>query len=482
MLRERASKADAAKSLNELRQEHDSIITLYLKQCLSLHGTIPVSGLDASTVSEVACRLYHLSASQQGTLEQNWRFLEIPLEYCPIQLRADESTSFERKAARQMLVSDTLHPFLDLEHVSEQRKTWTSRLLKAPYMPSMIKRDRFKLVDDTESGYCDEFKRALYNTSKQRRTLRRAGCLTVLSAFGELTADLCEMLVLALLDDSFLQNTCYRCIARVQTLKDEHALNKLFEYLNSDSMNTRFATSTLLIRLTQSAIVDRKTMQTALYQVIDDPKSNEELWLIEENDDTTPENSYYRAGKLKDVIYNLLVTFFISDASDETASNEFRSTNADLTEEESDFIASEKRARLAACSFDFVAKKQSAEEKSDTKSTSSDLTIAVTKTDELNHEIRDAFQNRHQQWKWFLFDSDDDSSSDRHIRNEQDQEIKILQTPTNNESLQTINDETIARDSLLPIPSIKESHQTESHTNKNVTELRKNQSQCCTIL
>ncbi|CAF5014644.1 unnamed protein product, partial [Rotaria sp. Silwood1] len=150
MLRERASKADAAKSLNELRQEHDSIITLYLKQCLSLHGTIPVSGLDASTVSEVACRLYHLSASQQGTLEQNWRFLEIPLEYCPIQLRADESTSFERKAARQMLVSDTLHPFLDLEHVSEQRKTWTSRLLKAPYMPSMIKRDRFKLVDDTE--------------------------------------------------------------------------------------------------------------------------------------------------------------------------------------------------------------------------------------------------------------------------------------------------------------------------------------------
>ncbi|CAF4019882.1 unnamed protein product, partial [Rotaria sp. Silwood1] len=96
-------------------------------------------------------------------------------------------------------------------------------------------------------------------------------------------------------------------------------------------MNTRFATSTLLIRLTQSAIVDRKTMQTALYQVIDDPKSNEELWLIEENDDTTPENSYYRAGKLKDVIYNLLVTFFISDASDETASNEFRSTNADLT-------------------------------------------------------------------------------------------------------------------------------------------------------
>ncbi|CAF0988036.1 unnamed protein product [Adineta steineri] len=154
-LREEAAKVDASKTCKELlfqlHQEHGYIITSYLEQCLILHGTVPVAGLDAAVVGNVVARFYGVTPAQQGAFEQNWRSFQMPLEHCSIQVRADQSTSFERKAARQMLMDDKLDLFFNFKHKHSQGGTWVRRLLNAPYMPTMVKRDRFQLEDKGDS-------------------------------------------------------------------------------------------------------------------------------------------------------------------------------------------------------------------------------------------------------------------------------------------------------------------------------------------
>ncbi|CAF4212268.1 unnamed protein product, partial [Adineta steineri] len=195
-------------------------------------------------------------------------------------------------------------------------------------------------------GYGDSFKRALFYTSKQHNFAQRAACITILSMFGELTVELCEMIIIALQDNSHIQNTCYRCLTRINSIKDEKIiLNLLFSYLKSKSMNVRYIATKLLIHLSQSSLVSSEQVQKALNDLILDPSSNESLWLIEEQEDTQSECHYYYVGALKDVIYSLLIQHLTRDKSGMIRRNE-------LNDIDSAFAEAESASRVASCVYE----------------------------------------------------------------------------------------------------------------------------------
>jgi hypothetical protein len=192
----------------------------------------------------------------------------------------------------------------------------------------------------------DNLKHALFYISKQHDYVQRAACLTILSVFGELTVELCEMIIHTLRDDPHIQNTCYKCLTRITSIKDEKiVLNLLFAYLKSKSMNVRYITAKLLLHLSQSSLISFDQVQTVLFDVMLDPNSNEDLWLIEEQDDVRAECKYYYAEPLKDVIYSLLVRHLTGDASKIIRRNELNDIDKNFTE-------SETAARLASCLYE----------------------------------------------------------------------------------------------------------------------------------
>jgi hypothetical protein len=199
-------------------------------------------------------------------------------------------------------------------------------------------------IKDWKDG--DNLKRALFYTSKQHDYSRRAACLTILSVFGELTVELCEMIIDALYDDPHVQNTCYKCLSRINSVKDGTAvLNLLLSYLKSKSMTVRYATAKLLLHLAQLSLISSGNIRTVLHGLMLDPDSDEDLWLIKEQDDMTANGKYYYAGSLRDVIYTLLVQHLTGDAVKTVRRNQ-------LSDIDSDFAESENAARLASCLYE----------------------------------------------------------------------------------------------------------------------------------
>ncbi|CAF1486892.1 unnamed protein product [Rotaria sordida] len=192
----------------------------------------------------------------------------------------------------------------------------------------------------------DNLKRALFYTSKQQNFPQRAACLIILSLLGELTVDLCEMFIEAICDIPYIQNTCYKCITHIHSIKDEKTvLNFLLSYLKSKSMNVRYITAKILLHLSQLSLIPSKQIQSILNNLMLDPSSNEDLWLIEEQDGLCPKCEYYYAGPLKDIIYSLLIQHVIGHTSDNIRRNTFN--DIDL-----DFIESEKASHFASCIYE----------------------------------------------------------------------------------------------------------------------------------
>ncbi|CAF2765833.1 unnamed protein product [Rotaria sp. Silwood2] len=197
-----------------------------------------------------------------------------------------------------------------------------------------------------DCGYEDNLKRSLSYTSKQHDFSRRSACLTILSVFGELTVQLCEMLIESLCHDLHIQNTCYKCLTRIKSIKDENAVrNLLFICLKSKSMNIRYAATQMLLHFSQSSLIPFDQVLPAFNELMSDPTSEEDLWLIEEQEDILTECTYYCAGPLKNVIYSLLVQHLIGDASRVVQRNE-------LNDIDWDFLQCEKASRLAACFYE----------------------------------------------------------------------------------------------------------------------------------
>ncbi|CAF3376416.1 unnamed protein product [Rotaria sp. Silwood2] len=172
-------------------------------------------------------------------------------------------------------------------------------------------------------GDGDNLKRVLFYISKQHHFPQRAACLTILSLLGELTVDLCEMFIEALCDDPHIQNTCYKCITHIRSIKDEQ----------------------LLLHLSQLSLIPFQQAQIILNDTMLDPSSNEDLRLIEEQDGVWINCTYYYAGPLKDIICSLLVQQIIGDANEPVRRNEFN--DIDLN-----FIESEKSLHLVSCLYE----------------------------------------------------------------------------------------------------------------------------------
>ncbi|CAF4153572.1 unnamed protein product [Rotaria sp. Silwood2] len=199
-------------------------------------------------------------------------------------------------------------------------------------------------VNDWQDG--DNLKRALFYTSKQHNFSQRAACLTILSIFGELTIELCEMFIEALRDDPHIQNTCYKCLTRINFIKDEEAvLNKLFFYLKSKSMNVRYITAKIFLHLSKSSLISSRQVQIVLNDLILDPSSNESLWLIRDQDLVQAECVYNYVGPLKDVVYSLLIRHLAGDATETIQRNELNYIDASFAE-------SETAARFSSCLYE----------------------------------------------------------------------------------------------------------------------------------
>ncbi|UJR20398.1 hypothetical protein I4U23_023529 [Adineta vaga] len=192
----------------------------------------------------------------------------------------------------------------------------------------------------------DDIKLSLFYTSKQHNFPQRAACLTILSVFGELTIQFCEMMVQALFDDTHIQNTCYQCITRITGIKDEKAVTDLlYSYLKSKSMNVRYLAVKILLHLVKSSLISYQPVRNALCDMMLDPSSNEDVWLIELQDALWARCTYHCAGPLKEVVYWLLIKYLIGDASEISRREELNRIDAD-------FIQSERVSRLASCLYE----------------------------------------------------------------------------------------------------------------------------------
>ncbi|CAF1603666.1 unnamed protein product [Rotaria magnacalcarata] len=151
------------------------------------------------------------------------------------------------------------------------------------------------------------------------------------------------MLVQALFDDPHLQNTCYRCICRVNFVKDENVITNLQEYLKSNSMNARYVSCKLLLHLSQRPnVIDLEQVQKIFGEIMQDPTSTEDLWLIVEQGGANIKSIYYNAGQLKDAVYTLLANHLLGDVNGDKVTID-RETNSQSIQQQ-DFVASEKAA------------------------------------------------------------------------------------------------------------------------------------------
>ncbi|CAF3964695.1 unnamed protein product [Rotaria sp. Silwood2] len=151
------------------------------------------------------------------------------------------------------------------------------------------------------------------------------------------------MIIEALHDDPHVQNTCYRCLARINSIKDEKVvLNILFFYLKSKSVNVRYVTAKMLLHLSQSSLISSNQVQTALNNLLIDPNSKKNLWLVKDQSNAWMECVYYNAEPYKDVVYSLIIQHLTGDTNAIIRRNELNNIDASFNE-------SEQVAGLASC-------------------------------------------------------------------------------------------------------------------------------------
>ncbi|UJR34506.1 hypothetical protein I4U23_021914 [Adineta vaga] len=132
---------ESKKILETLNSQFKPIVKPYIDKCISVHGTIQVRGLEQIT-QNFGARFY----GQKPVKTVNSKAplvvtVDIPLQSEHVCFRADKSTAFEREQAREAMVVGS-KPTDEYDEV-----LWT-KLAAAPYMPSLVERDRFVSKED----------------------------------------------------------------------------------------------------------------------------------------------------------------------------------------------------------------------------------------------------------------------------------------------------------------------------------------------
>ncbi|CAF1140039.1 unnamed protein product [Rotaria sordida] len=280
-----------------------------------------------------------------------------------------------------------------------------------------------------DCGYEDDFKRSLFYTSKQHDFSRRSASLIILSVFGELTVELCDIFIEALCHDPYMRNTCYKCLARINTIKDENAVrNLLFSYLKSKSMNTRYAAAKMLLYFSQSSLILYDQVRVALNELMSDPTSEEDLWLIEEQEDLT-ECLYYYVGPLKNVIYSLLVQHLTGNTSRTVQKN-------GLNDIDSDFLQSDRASCLASCLYEEKKEEENSEIEKPSKSSH---VFDNEENSTLHHSSISHYRSENDETPWIH----EKQEGDDHARPFKNEEGSIERVATNNDMKQKTENEGI---------------------------------------
>ncbi|CAF2673503.1 unnamed protein product [Rotaria sp. Silwood2] len=141
---EKRTEENTMEQLHLLREKHFHTIKVYLRCCTELHKSVPLTGLNGDIVAKVAYNFYHISSEDKSQLEYKWKSCDLPLTRTFIQFKPDKSTSFERNESRRLLIGSESHLFQN----HHNRKGIWQRLVSAPYMMSMVERDRYSEEDD----------------------------------------------------------------------------------------------------------------------------------------------------------------------------------------------------------------------------------------------------------------------------------------------------------------------------------------------
>ncbi|CAF4144800.1 unnamed protein product, partial [Adineta steineri] len=145
---EEYTKENTKEQLRLLREKHFDIIKSYLHYFSEQHKSVPLNGVTGYTAAKVAHTFYHISSDDQHQLEHNWQSCELPLTRTFIQFKSDKSTSFERNESRRLLIGPETNSLQGSHSRKEVSKNSWQRLVSAPYMMSMIERDRYSQEED----------------------------------------------------------------------------------------------------------------------------------------------------------------------------------------------------------------------------------------------------------------------------------------------------------------------------------------------
>ncbi|CAF3791582.1 unnamed protein product [Rotaria sp. Silwood1] len=143
-----AMEKNTIEQLRLLREKYTKTIESYLRSCIELHQNESFTDLTGEIVAKVAHMSYQISSEDQTQLELNWKSCKLPLTSKFIQFKPDKSTVFERNESRRLLMNnkDTM---LRTIHIRKEASAgiW-KQLLSAPYMMSMVDRDRDSKEDN----------------------------------------------------------------------------------------------------------------------------------------------------------------------------------------------------------------------------------------------------------------------------------------------------------------------------------------------
>ncbi|CAF4241752.1 unnamed protein product, partial [Adineta steineri] len=145
---EEYTKENTKEQLRLLREKYFDIIKSYLHYFTEQHKSVPLNGVTGYTAAKVAHTFYHISSEDQNQLEHNWQSCELPLTRTFIQFKSDKSTSFERNESRRLLIGPETNSLQGSHSRKEVSKNNWQRLVSAPYMMSMIERDRYSQEED----------------------------------------------------------------------------------------------------------------------------------------------------------------------------------------------------------------------------------------------------------------------------------------------------------------------------------------------
>ncbi|CAF3058856.1 unnamed protein product, partial [Rotaria sp. Silwood2] len=90
----------------------------------------------------------------------------------------------------------------------------------------------------------------------------------------------------------------------------------------------------MLLHLSQSSLISSNQVQTALNNLLIDPNSKKNLWLVKDQSNAWMECVYYNAEPYKDVVYSLIIQHLTGDTNAIIRRNELNNIDASFNESE----------------------------------------------------------------------------------------------------------------------------------------------------